>query len=241
MNRRHFMCGLGTEALAAAAPLTEIHVRIDPSQASAVIPDDFIGLGYEISSVALEGLLDPENLNYIELVRTLSSEGVIRIGGNTSDLASFVPGSFEALGGFLRATGWKLIWGLSLGSGTAESAADQAAAVAQAPGDRLRCFQIGNEPDLYVQNGLRPQGYGYAEYLQDFRHFAEVLRSRIPNAPLGGPDTADSPDWVASFSRDQGQSIQLLTEHYYRTDASNPAATIQNLLNTDARFVALTQ
>jgi hypothetical protein len=259
MNRRDFITGLGAATLAHAAPSTEVHVRIDPGRTkgmvAGMIPSDFLGLGYEISSVAVQGLLAPENRRYIQLVRTLSSEGVIRIGGNTSDFSSWSPGgqalslpkgtvtntaSIDALGGFLRATGWKLIWGLNLGTGTAESAADQAAAVARAAGDRLLCFEIGNEPDLFARSGHRPQGYGYAEYLQDYRRFKEALLKRVPSAPLAGPDVAGAPDWVTSFVRDEGRNIKLLTEHYYRTGEKNPAATIANLLNTDDRFLKMT-
>ena len=51
------------------------------------IAPDFIGLGYEISSVATPGLLSRANASYLQLVRTLGAHGVIRIGGNTADYA----------------------------------------------------------------------------------------------------------------------------------------------------------
>jgi len=50
---------------------------------------DFMGLGYEISSVARPGLMSAANLVYVQLVRTLGACGVIRIGGNTSDYAHY--------------------------------------------------------------------------------------------------------------------------------------------------------
>jgi hypothetical protein len=99
-------------------------------------------LGYELSSVAKRGLLAANNRALIGFVRRLSYEGVVRIGGSTSDFATrsakdeavsapkesvINRAAVEDLGGFLRATGWKLIWGLNLGTGTPEMAADEAA------------------------------------------------------------------------------------------------------------------
>jgi len=146
----------------------------------------------------------------------------------------------DDLGRFIHATGWKLIWGLNLGTGTAGSAVDQAVAVAAAAKDRLLCFQIGNEPDLFGRIGHRPASFGYSEYIQDFRRFATELRKRLPGAALGGPDVANATDWVASFAEDQGSNIKLLTEHYYRAGQKQPAATFENLLHTDPRFVKVT-
>ena len=259
MKRRDLLIGMGAFAMSrvrgrAAAPV-DIQLEVDVTRGMGNIPADFTGLGYEISSVARKGLLDPSNTKYIQLVKTLSKNGVIRIGGNTSDFSAWEPHGeasilpkatvtntalVEALGGFLRATGWKLIWGLNLGRGTAESAADQAAAVARAAGDRLLCFEIGNEPDLFVGQGHKPKGYGYAEYRQEFERFAEALRARVPGARLAGPDVAGATDWVASFAHDERDRISLLTEHYYRTGQKNPLATMENLLNTDERFVKMT-
>src|ERR1700675_3780854 len=117
-------------AVQVASRESEVRVTLDPARTLAVIPPDFIGLGYEISSVARPGLLSAQNAVYVQLVRTLGAEGVIRVGGNTSDYSSYdeigqpvsspegKAGSvvnqavLRDLGTFLDATGWKLIWGL---------------------------------------------------------------------------------------------------------------------------------
>ncbi|MGA8029092.1 MAG: hypothetical protein WB992_18285, partial [Bryobacteraceae bacterium] len=64
-------------------------MTIDISRTLGAIPADFIGLGYEISSVATPGLLSASNHSYVQLVRALGANGVIRVGGNTSDYSSF--------------------------------------------------------------------------------------------------------------------------------------------------------
>ena len=147
MNRRTFLTravGLVSAAitqsssggtLRAASGEAEVRVTLEPTRTLAVIPPDFMGLGYEISSVARPGLLSAQNSVYVQLVRTLGARGVIRVGGNTSDYSSYsatgLPLSspegkagsvvndevLHELGSFLDATGWTIIWGLNLGNG----------------------------------------------------------------------------------------------------------------------------
>jgi hypothetical protein len=75
--------------LQAASSGVEVRVTVDPALTLAVVPPDFVGLGYEISSVARRGLLSAQNVVYVQLVRTLGIDGVIRVGGNTSDYSSY--------------------------------------------------------------------------------------------------------------------------------------------------------
>ena len=57
--------------------------------------------------------------------------------------------NLRELGTFLDATGWRLIWGLNLGSDKLDNAVEQARAVAGIMGDKLIALEIGNEPDLF--------------------------------------------------------------------------------------------
>ena len=79
---------------------------------------------------------------------------------------NFTPSRHAAvdnLRGFLDACGWTCIYGLNFGTGSPERDAAEAAYVARALGDRLRYFQIGNEPDFYraANNLLRPRGWDF--------------------------------------------------------------------------------
>lgn len=229
-----------------------VRLRLRPERVGAVIPSDFLGLGYEISSLAKRGVLAADNRPLIGLLRRLGQQGVLRIGGNTSDFATWSAGeeaisapkhsvinqaAVEDLGGFLRATGWKLIWGLNLGTGTPQMAADEAAAVAAAAGDALLAFQIGNEPDLFARNGHRPGNYDYREFYSEFKRYVRAVRERVPGAPMAGPDVATRTDWVASFARDEGGNSKLLTHHYYEEGPpQNPGSTPENLLKPRGRF-----
>ena len=265
MNRRHFLATTG-QLISAAIPgfgLTsvwqdkpEIPVYVDVTRTVAIIPSSFIGLGYEISSVARPGLLSATNSVYVQLVRTLGSRGVIRVGGNTSDYSSYsatgpAVSSPEGktgsvvndavlgdLGSFLRATGWHLIWGLNLGSGALANAVAEAKAVSHAIGDHLLAFEIGNEPDLFPR-AHRQTGYGYDEYLREFRTYRETLQKVIPGISFAGPDVATRTEWVAKFASDERNHIKLLTHHYYRDGAANPTSTIAELLRTDPKLTAI--
>ena len=269
MNRRKFLtqaAGLVQGAIAhsslagalqAVSSGPEVRVKLDLAQTLATIPPDFMGLGYEISSVARPGLLSAQNAVYVQLVQTLGTYGVIRVGGNTSDYASYTAtgqplsspegkaGSvvndavLRDLGTFLDATGWKLIWGLNLGNGTQENAIAEAKAVTTAAKRHLLGFEIGNEPDLFPRHqGHRHTGYSYDDYLREYRTYRDALRKAIPGIALAGPDAADATDWVARFAIDEGKDIKLLTHHYYR-EGQNPSSTIDKLLHADPKLAPM--
>jgi hypothetical protein len=259
MNRRSLLAGaaavaatgLGRKAIAFAghaqlnAPTIEIVV--DPQSVIGTIPPDFMGLGYEISSAAAGGPLSSGSRVYGQLVRTLGRTGVIRVGGNTSDYSSYVPSgrsvstpkgsvineaNLRALGAFLDATGWKLIWGLNLGNGSEEDAVVEVQALTKVAGSSLIAFEIGNEPDLFAHEGHRKGAYTYEDYLGEYRRYKEAIRKVLPNAPFAGPDVAGKLDWVTRFAADEGGDLKLLTCHYYRED-QNPSSTLAKLLHPD--------
>lgn len=228
-----------------------MRILVDPGKRLARIPADFMGLGYEVSSVSERGLLTADNQPYVRLVRELSPQGVIRIGGNTSDYASWTPDGpavsspkatvvdrrgVRDLGNFLRATGWRLIWGFNLGRGSVEQAVNEAVAVADSAGDRLLAFEIGNEPDLFP--GVhRPANYSYADYYAEYRRFKQAIRNKLPNAPFAGPDVIVHPDWLEQFASTEATDLKLLTYHFYAEGPpDNPASTIENLLKPN-RFL----
>src|SRR5215469_679202 len=261
MRRRDFIKGVALVAGTASASVgntsrqsIEARLIVDPAKSAATIPSDFIGLGYEVSSVARPGLLNARNAVYVQLCRTLTSSGIIRMGGNTSDYASYSPSAqplsspetgpgsvvndavLRDLGTFLQATVWRLIWGLNLGRGSVEGAVEEANAVLAATKPYLLAFEIGNEPDLFPHREIhRKKGYDYEDYLLEYRRFRDALRKSIPGIPLAGPDVAIATAWVSRFARDEGRDLKLLTHHYYR-EGQNPASSIDKLLHPDPKL-----
>ena len=238
----------GYPALAQATPQSRrISLAINPEQVLGEIPADFLGLGYEISSVARPGLLSARNAAYVQFVRNLGRRGVIRVGGNTSDFSSYAKDGppicatkgtvvddsvIRDLGEFLDATGWQLIWGLNLGSRDLDNAVEQAASVIAATKDKLLAIEIGNEPDLFAGGvAHRPKGYSYADYLKEYREYKAALRAKFPKVPLAGPDVASHTDWLTQFAADEGSDLKLLTHHRYAEGPpTSPASTIERLL-----------
>jgi hypothetical protein len=254
MDRRRFLVGLagGSAALIAPAAAQDrpamARLSVDYENAGRTIARDFIGLSYESAVVAANDFFTADNRTLLRLLRTLGSEGVLRIGGNTSERTlwrtqdsrtpreNFVitRSAIDRLAGFLRALGWRLIYGLNLAAGTAEEAAAEAAYVARAAGPLLLAFQIGNEPDGFgLWSGVRPKTYDLAAFLDEWRRFHAAIQAAVPEARFAGPDVAAETEWVARFAHVAPTDLEMLTRHYYADGpASNPAVTLGKLMRS---------
>ena len=246
-------------------------LALEEDSSAPRIPLTYVGLSYELAQLSDSTFFSESNRDLVAYFRLLSGQGVLRLGGNTSEFCWFrasattpaprlhvpenpgenwmphqlfaiQPEAIDALAGFLKATGWRLIYGLNFGNSTPERAAEEAAYVARAIGDRLEFFQIGNEPDLYQKatNGTRPAGWGFDNYVQEWTGFADAVVARVPGARFGGPDVAASSDWVIRFAERvaprMGRQLAALTGHYYAEGPPNdPAVTIGRLLAPNAK------
>src|SRR5580704_19555609 len=81
---------LGRNAISFADITPPLTLKL--SHASPVaVPAHFTGLGYEMSSVAPLGLLSETNHRYVELIKGLGPEGVIRVGGIVANFTRYEP------------------------------------------------------------------------------------------------------------------------------------------------------
>ena len=185
MNRRSFLAHASAAAVypflrtASPAPILSAEVTLADHPLAPTIPLTFTGLSYELAQLTDPSFFSASNTDLVAHFRLLSPNGVLRIGGNTSEFCWFRaststrppklrlppdnldanwmphqlfeirPEAIDALAGFLQATGWRLIYGLNFGNNTPERAAAEAAYVASKTGEHLEFFQIGNEPDFY--------------------------------------------------------------------------------------------
>ncbi len=254
ISRRSIIAAAGVApfVVKAAQAATSISIHIDPRQTLGSIPNDFMGLGYEISQVAVPGVLSAENRTYVQLVRNLGRQGIIRVGGNTSDFSSYDPSgrpvslpkgtvanaeNIHELRTFLDAIGWKLIWGINLGDNKLDNALEEAKAISGIIGDRLLALQIGNEPDLFVGSGHR-QTYDYAAWHAEYRRYKAAIRQILPHVQFAGPDIAiaRNADWFESFARDEGGDAVLMTAHHYIGGQANPTSTLELMLQEEKKF-----
>ena len=262
----------------AASPDVPVELTVHDDPTGLDIPQNFAGLSYELAQLSDPTFFAASNRDLVASFRLLSANGVLRLGGNTSEFCWFranastpepklhvppgnldanwmphrlfaiEPAAIDALAGFLRATGWRLIYGVNFGNSTPQRAAEEAAYVAEKNGDGLEFFQIGNEPDLYIKasNGTRPPGWSFADYVREWTTFAEAIEVRVPHARFGGPDVAASSDWVTRFSAEVPARIApklvALTGHYYAAGPpEDPRVTIEHLLKGNAKIAADTR
>lgn len=244
-----------------------VDLAIDTSALGHVIKRNFTGLSYEQNQLGNPDFFSGTNTQLAGLMQTLGKHGVLRIGGNTSEYTfwnrnakptqadmtliggpdkghhapanvTITPDAVRNLRDFLDRTGWTLIYGLNLGKGTPEKAADEAAFVMETIGrDKLVAFQMGNEPDLFNRNGLRPSTWGVDDYMNDWERFFKAVRARVPNAPFAGPDTAGKVSWMMPFAQRFKQDIEFISSHYYAEGPpTNPAMTIERLLKPSPKL-----
>jgi hypothetical protein len=261
MDRRRFLLGLAGSgaALVGRASAQDgsamARLGVDYEGAGRTIPRDFIGLSYESAVIAANDFFTADNRTLLRLLRTLGAQGVLRIGGNTSERTlwrtqdaqapreNFVitPLAIDRLAGFLRALGWRLIYGLNLATGAPEEAAAEAAYVARAAGPQLLAFQIGNEPDGFGRwSAVRPKTYDMAAFLNEWRRFHAAIRAAVPDARFAGPDVAAETGWIALFAEVAPAGLVMLTRHYYADGpASNPAVTLGKLMRSAGQIAPI--
>ncbi len=220
------------------------------------LPPNFIGLGYEMSSVAPLGLLSASNARYVELIRGLGQEGVLRVGGIVANYTRYEPNgtiktepqntvitraSLEQLSAFLEQTGWSVIWSVNFAQGSVEQAVEEVQAVAAILGPRLVAIELGNEVEAY-QNGEKPwrkPPYTYEAYRAEYKDWHAAIVTAVPGVPFAAPDTAANVEWVERMAVDAKGTVQLLTTHYYRAGQNRGSA--EELLRPDPRLMQALQ
>lgn len=238
---------MGSAAGAGAArPVTLV---LSPATSGHRVSMSLASLSYETLQLTDPAFFSAHNHSLVEAFRRLNPQGVLRIGGNTSDSALWSgyhgrlpamrarkygprhaftvhPQALHTLAGFLRASGWRLVFGVNLRIGVPAMALDLARAVQRAVGDSLLAVQIGNEANNYEPD--------YAAFERAWLPYARVLRDA--GLPLAGPDTGANTDWVLDYARGHGGENVFLSRHYYRDAA--PKGSIRDMLAGDDAFYA---
>lgn len=192
------------------------------------MPEDFVGLSYEVQQLVDPNFFSAKNTGLIRCFREISSHGVLRLGGNTSEFAwwrptpespepehpqtrevvgepkaSYYPVTAEAvrnLAEFLKATGWTCLYGIGMGTNTPDRAAEEAAFVARTLGPSLQYFQIGNEADLFSNHLRDPKTWSAKTYLDEWLRLAHAIMIKVPQAKFGMPDVASNVNWLTEIA-----------------------------------------
>ncbi len=229
ISRRRF---LATTAAAVAATrlraqspgAISVTLSIPAEATGPQIPGHFMGLSYEVEQFIDPAFFSAKNAGLIRAFKTLSPQGVLRLGGNTSEFgwwkpttdspepehtktrevvgepkASYYPVTPMAvrnLADFLDATGWSCIYGINMGTNTPERAAEEAQFAAKTLGPRLLYFQIGNEADLFGRHLRDPKTWSPETFLNEWLTIARAVTASVPDAKFGMPDIASQMSWL---------------------------------------------
>ncbi len=220
-------------------------VRIDPNHLGYAIKRGFLGFSHEWGQAQLM-MGDPAigtNTIYRQLLSNLTKYGggpvSLRIGGATTDLSGEPAANtltpLERLYDDMDSSvpGVSYLLSLNLGANDVGLATRQAnAIVAGLPEGSVQALELGNEPDAYVANNYRAEGYNMTDYLYEWGTFTETILDEVPDCPLFmGPSGAGfqgikyvdslpvsnfgSPDRYRKFLRDHQQTIGVISQHAY--------------------------
>ena len=221
--------------LVASAAIASSQVTITVSNSPGFkIPDDFIGLSFEIKNVvpgenSIPGtdpfyFFSPTNKTLIAFFKTIGIKN-LRVGVGTVDIVSDpIPGpaDIDQLFAFSKAADAKVIYSFRLYHGDPTNAATLAKYIWQNYRPFLDCFAIGNEPNVQTYlcqpfgTGTDPAITNYTSYLATWRKFATAITNAVPDAKFQGPDAAGS-NWAGPFAEDEKNSgvVIFATQHEY--------------------------
>ncbi len=232
LSRRRFLssAALAIAATKLSAQTQGAHATITiPARATGPrVPVDFIGLSYEVQQLVDLSFFSAANTGLVNSFKAISVNGVLRLGGNTSEFEYWKPTpdspepphpvtrivegepkpnyyavtaeSIRNLNAFLNAAGWKCIYGIGMGTNAPNRAAAEAEYVAATLGPRLQYFQIGNEADLFSSHLRDPKTWNVNTYLDEWLAIARAVAKSVPGAKFGMPDVASRIDWLTQIA-----------------------------------------
>ena len=228
-----------------AGAQSAVSVTVDQSTTGQMVSLDFQGFSYETLLIFPDSsgnsLFSGTNTPLINMFKTLGIKS-LRIGGNSADNVNDNNGQLPAdstceaadkcpiidnLYAFAQAAGIKVIFTLRLKVFNTSAAAGEAAYIMKHYASLTDCFEVGNEPNVYISS--------YSTYDSDFRAYQSAVLSAAPGAKFCAPATTNGggQPWAESFANEfkGDNSILLICGHYY------PGARTGNGTNADIDFL----
>ncbi len=243
---------------------TPVTVAVNTTSPGRAVPRDFLGLSFEVGELPLLARY-AEQGNMPGFLRSLAG-GVMRLGGVSADTTAAWTGggaggsaageaaasaptarpawaSTGVTGADLRGiakltvpSGWSVLLTVNLGHPDDASAAAEARAAHAILGPRLAGIEIGNEPDAYVNKGLRTQPWDFARYRREIAAYQPALLTAAPGTPVVGPDASSGAAplaWVRAYAAAEHPS--LLTDHFYPSSRCGYTPSLSDLLSPALR------
>lgn len=244
-----------------------VTVTVDTAHPGPPVPQDFLGLSFEMSSL-------PQMARYasrgdlVTLLRSLGT-GVLRFGGVSADTriawtdartprpawASGVVDvdDFRQLASLAAESGWRVVLTLGIVHFEPQAAAREAAAAKAALGPWLEAFELGNEPNSYALHAMREEPWGVDQYNAQVSQYRAAIEAIAPGVPVWGPDVSGS---SAFDTWGSGEAVaehpSVLTGHHYPLGCAQrrPVPSVTSLLSSPIwrreigsmrRYVSLSQ
>jgi hypothetical protein len=228
-----------------------VSVRIDMHHHGRPVPERFLGLSFEVSSLPQVAAFAGGG-DFVGLLRSLGP-GMLRFGGVSADTRvawtdaatprpAWTSSVLEAadlrrLGVLAARSDWRVLLTVGLAHYAPAAAAREVQVARRALGSRLAAVEIGNEPDAYARHGLRPLPWNAARYDAEVRRYRRAIRHLERGVPLAAPGVSGSHSfvrWARAVVR--AQHPALLTGHHYPLGChQEPAPSVEALLSGATR------
>ena len=232
-----------------AAQGTPIQLQVNLSAPGNAVPDNFMGLSFEMTAITDSNYFNTDNTSFIQLIKNLGT-GILRIGANgvdktfwcghvrdaTTGKDSIATTDIDRFSDFINAVGWKVIFGLNIGGNfNPATATSEAGYLYKTMGDKIQSLEVGNEPDLYSHNGFRTSSYSSGDFENEWYQYYQSIHAAYPDMAFSGPAVAYNKTWLSSFANAEGSKLNLLTIHYYQGGpGTNPSINLNTLLSQHA-------
>lgn len=185
-------------------------IRVGMSAVSAPIPHNFVGVSQEINDAAdfLGRYPLPPNAPFVQLMRNLQRasglEGPqLRVGGNSAETSVWWPGggplppnqTYAITAADLSSYAASVpLWNGSLVLGTSMAIPDPSWATAhvaaidtQLGWGLVDAIEVGNEPEIFHDSGVRPHSWSFDDYEREFAaHVAAAEAVGLPHSRVQG-------------------------------------------------------
>jgi hypothetical protein len=220
----HPQSAIATATLNLSLPEGIIATAVVGSTPSRSIPSDFLGVSHawNDAQTMMGSTSQGRNQLYTTLMRQLTHNMngplVIRVGGGNTDTSGAATAStVEPFAELASELPVKFILGVNLGADNLSLAEEQASTfLSSMPSTSLDALEIGNEPDQYSSDGLRPSTYSFSSFLPQYQQWREGIL-HFGSVPIAGP-TFSTANWIPNAETALANGTleaNIVTQHHY--------------------------
>jgi hypothetical protein len=215
--------------LGTALGQSPVSVSVDQTNPGQAVSSDFAGFSVEMllafPDTSGNYLFSGSNTALIGMFKSLGIKS-LRMGGNSADNVADNNGQLpidatcaaadkcpnaDSLYAFAQAAGVNVLFTLRLKVNDPNAAAVEAGYIMKHYSSLTKCFQVGNEPNVYISS--------YSTYDTDFKAYRTAVLNVAPNAKFCAPAVTNGggQPWAESFATEYkgDATIELVCGHFY--------------------------